>query len=151
MSSLIRSDDGITEPYSDLLAISLVLIGFLLFLLLVGGAYRSYASKTYAMEHCSDVNFLAQKFRVMLASEFQEDLLDAEKLDRYQADSVRLLSSWNRKLGIQITVNAGKSFWAFGDEPELWIIRSSASIPVTVRMNPAQSLEGTLKVTIWER
>ncbi len=151
MSSLVSSDDAITEPYSDLLAISLILTGFLLFLVLVGGAYATYASKTFAMEHCSDVNFLAQKLKGELAFSTREDLLDVEKLDCYQADAEELLDSWNHRFGIQITVTAGDRIWIIGDTPDLWVIRSSASLPVSVRVNPAQNVDGSLKVTLWER
>lgn len=141
-----KSDEAITEPYSDLLAISLALVGYLLFIILISSAYFSYASKAYAMEHYSELNFLAQKLKGMLACSDREDLLDAEKLASFQVSELL-----NREFDIQITITAEDKIWRIGEDPDFFKIKSSVSIPVTVRINPAQSIEGTLKLTLWQR
>jgi hypothetical protein len=147
MFLFIKSNEAITEPYSDLLAISLVLTGYLLFIVLISSAYSSHASKAYAMEHYSELNFLAQKFKTMLACSDREDLLDAEKLARYQIKQLQ----FNQQFEIQIIIYAEGRVWKIGEEPSPFAVRSSASIPVTVRINPAQSIKGSLKLTLWQR
>ncbi len=147
MFLFIKSDKAITEPYSDLLAISLVLTGYLLFIILIGCAYSSQASKAYTVEHYSELNFLAQKLKGMLACSDREDLLDAEKLASYQARELLEL----HPLSIQVIIAAEDRVWRIGEEPDFFTIRSSISIPVTVRINPAQSIKGTLKLTLWQR
>ncbi|MEM2924073.1 MAG: hypothetical protein QXJ68_00070 [Methanocellales archaeon] len=140
------SEEGVTEPYSDLLAISLVLTGYLIFIILISSAYSSHASKAYAMEHYSELNFLAQKLKGKLACSDREDLLDAEKLTNFKVSELL-----DREFELQITIIAEDRIWNIGEEPSFFTTRSSILIPATVRINPAQSVEGTLKLTIWRR
>jgi hypothetical protein len=147
MSSFTSDDRGVTEPYTDLPALGLIAVGILLFGYLLCSAYSVYAAKACYADLKEDLRTLAVALSgdPGIACEGSATVLDAHKLDNLSADN-----DWLRKYGrpgeaIAIEIIAGRNQWTSGT-----LNKATAGyvLPVTVRLNDARCLAGTLKVSV---
>ncbi len=86
-SSFIDDDRGVTEPYTDLPAVGLVVVGILLFGYLLCSAYSAYAAKASYADMKEDLRTLAVALSgdPGIACEGGTAVLDARKLDNISA------------------------------------------------------------------
>jgi hypothetical protein len=148
-SSFIDDDRGVTEPYTDLPAVGLVVVGILLFGYLLCSAYSAYAAKASYADMKEDLRTLAVALSgdPGIACEGGTAVLDARKLDNISAGG-----DWLRKYGrpgqiVSIEVAADKLRWASSP-----VDKATAGylLPVTVRLNDARCLSGTMTVSVSE-
>src|SRR5659263_35398 len=61
ISSFIKNEKGIIEPYSELPAMALAVIGFIVFIAVLTQAYTTYQEKSFIAGHFQDASNLAKK------------------------------------------------------------------------------------------
>jgi hypothetical protein len=61
LSSFINDERGIIEPYSELPAMALAVVGFIIFIAVLTQAYTTYEEKSFIAGHFQDASNLAKK------------------------------------------------------------------------------------------
>jgi hypothetical protein len=146
-SSFISDERGVTEPYTDLPALGLVVVGILLFSCLLCGAYSAYAAKACYADLKDDLRTMAVALTgdPTLACDGSAMVLDAHKLDNMSAGGDFLRKYGRPGDAVAIEIVAGNYHWtseAIGKASAAYVL------PVTVRLNDARCLAGTMKVSV---
>jgi hypothetical protein len=149
MSSFISDERAVTEPYTDLPAVGLVVVGVLLFGYLLCSAYTAYASKTCYADLKDDLRTMAISLSgdPGIACEGSATVLDAHKLANLSADDGLLRKYGRPGEAVAIEVAAGTLRWSSGPVDT---VTASYALPVSVRLNDARCVAGTLIVTLGE-
>lgn len=154
MSSLTR-DDAVLEPYADLPAMALAVIGFTVFMAIITQAYNAYSEKAYISSYYEDAVSLAEKLsKDSLLT--RNSMLDAEKLESLTIPEIKELTRKYGAYGFKLEVQAiagEHSYRKVIKDPDMFEPRLgvSASIPITLKLNEAQAAPGILAVKIWRR
>lgn len=138
-----------TEPYTDMPSLAIVAVGLILFGYLIFTAYGAYASSAYYASVKADLRVIAIAMAgdYTIALEGHPGVLVASKLD--VADKSALSKYGHAGIPIQAIVDAGEYSWQIGNTSHG---RSAGyRIPVTVALNDARCVPGTLTVISWER
>jgi hypothetical protein len=149
MSSFTSDDRGVTEPYTDLPAVGLVVVGVLLFGYLLCSAYSAYESKTCYADLKDDLRLMAIAISgdSGIACEGCAAVLDAHKLDNLSVNEDLLRKYGRPGEAVAIAVAAGTLCWS---STPLNRVTAGYVLPVSVRLNDARCLAGTLIVTLGE-
>ena len=140
--SFIRDERGVTEPFTDIPALGIVAVGLILFTFLMLSAYSSYASSAYYAGVRGDLRNIAHAAAADPMLTDSPYTFDARKLD----NASRSVDYGYR--AVQLAVDAPGHRWSWGRAS---VGRyASCSLPVSVRLNDARCVAGTLKVTMWE-
>jgi hypothetical protein len=147
--SFTSDDRGVTEPYTDLPSLAIVAVGLMLFGYLVLSAYTSYASSAYFAAEKGDLRSVAMAIESdpSLALAGRPGVLVAGKLD--DAGSGALSGYGHPGSALRATVEASGYRWQIGEASNG--VSASYRIPVTILLNDARCVPGTLTVTAWER
>ena len=150
---LFTSDErGIVEPNSDMVAMALSVIGFIIFVSLIAHSYQVYDEKTYIAQHYSDAASLAGLLRnePMLTAPDRPDLIDAARIESLTPGDIEgLKDRYGTRYGFSFKVEVPPMYSkVVGSAEELGV---SASVPVTIRLNEVDELPGSLTVKIWEK
>lgn len=149
---MFTSDErGIVEPNSDMVAMVLSVIGFIIFVSLIAHSYQVYDEKTYIAQHYDDAASLAGllKNEPILMTPDRLDMIDAAKiecLNLEETEKLKVMYGTRYDFSFKLEVPPTYSR-VVGTAEELGV---SASVPVTVRFNEVDELPGTLTVKIWE-
>ena len=144
MCSFIGDERGATEPYTDLPALGIVAVGLILFSFLLFSAYSSYASSAYYAGVRGDLRNMARTAACDPRICDSTGVLDARMLDNASRD----LNYAYPGSVVQVTVKAPEHDWQIG--PGSRGRSASYALPVSVKLNDARCLAGTLTVTMWE-
>ncbi|VVB86159.1 Uncharacterised protein [uncultured archaeon] len=139
-------------------AMALAVVGFIVFIAVMSQAYGTYQNKAFIAQNYQDASNLAEKLSrdSMLTGSVRPDVVDVARLEELGKDPEELMSKYdayynfifkvevdsNSRKYISIIKNPGVQESKYG---------VSSSIPVTVRLNDAQELPGTLTVKIWRK
>lgn len=150
-SSFSSDDRGVTGPYTDLPALGLVAIGTLLFAYLMFSAYASYEAKAYYADRKEDLRTLAVAIAAdpHIAWEGMSGMLDAQKLNNASCEPEAMADFGIPGENVYAMIEAGHLRWAVGKQ-ESGGRSASYRLPITVRLNDAGCLSGTLTVTATE-
>ncbi|HEY3274206.1 MAG TPA: hypothetical protein VGJ92_10615 [Methanocella sp.] len=138
-----------TEPYTDLPAVGMVVIGILLFGYVLCSAYSAYESKAAYADLKDDLRTMAVALSgdPGIAVEGSATVLDAHKLANLSTDD-DLSGKYGRPgEAVAIEVIAGVFRWSSNPVDR---VAASYVLPVTVRLNDARCLAGTLILTVGE-
>lgn len=142
--SFTGDEGGVTGPFTDLPALGLVAIGIIVFSYLMLSAYSSYASSAYYASVRGDLRSVAHAVAADPKLSCAPYTLEAHKLDNASNSEADYGYA-----AVQVTVEAPGYRWSWGRAS---IGRSaSCMLPVSVRLNDARCVKGTLKVSMWER
>lgn len=152
-SLLFTSDEqAVVEPNSDLIAMALAVIGFVIFISVMAHTYQVYQEKTFIAQHYDDAVSLAGLLRndPVLTAPDRPDLIDASRVESLGAGDIsKLKDRYGTRYDFSFKVEAPPNYSkVVGTSEDLGV---SASIPVTIRLNEAEEIPGTLTVKIWER
>ncbi len=144
--SFSSDDRGVTEPYTDLPALGLAVAGLLLFGYLLFSAYAAYADKAYYADVREDLRTMSIAIAgdPSLACDGRSFVLDARKLANASAGPDRLPGYGKPGESVAAEVVAGDYRWQIGAEGGR---SADYRLLVTVRLNDARCLPGTLTVT----
>lgn len=132
-----------TEPYTDLPALGIVAVGFILFAYLLLSAYSSYATSAYYGAVRGDLAHIAHAAAADPALTCTPYTFEARKLDNATA----LRADYGYR-AVRMTVEAPDLRWSWGRSAGGRA--ASCSLPVSVRLSDARCVSGTLRVTMWE-
>lgn len=144
MCSFTRDERGVTEPYTDLPALGIVAVGLIIFAYLILSAYTSYASSAYYASVKGDLRNVARTVAADPGLTYAPYTFDARKLD-----NASLSRADYGYRAVRMTVDAPGYHWAWGRAA--YGRSAGCALPVSVRLNDARCIAGTLKVTMWER
>jgi hypothetical protein len=149
--SFSSDERGVTEPYTDLPALGLVAIGMLLFAYMVFSAYSSFEANAYYADRKDDLRTMTLAIAAdpSVACEDMSCVLEAQKLDNMSARADIFLDYGNPGEKVTARVEGDIFAWAAGVK-ESNIRSASYRLPVTVRLNDARCVPGTLTVTASE-
>ena len=155
MFSFFHNEKGSIEPYTELPAMALAVIGFVVFIAVVTQAYTTYQEKSFISGHYQDAANLARKLGSDSAlTGGRPGVIDSGRLETLNTAEIfqRYGSYYN--FMFKIDSNSEKRTYSvvfknhdFGESK----IGVSASIPTTVRFNDVEEQPGTLTVKIWRR
>jgi len=153
VSPLFTKDErGVVEPNSDLVAMALAVIGFVIFISVMAHTYQIYQEKTFIAQHYDDAVSMAGLLRndPLLTVSRRSELIDASRIESMDAEDINELKSkyaagYNFSFKIEVPPTYSK---VVGASEEMGV---SASIPVTIRLNEVEEMPGTLTVKIWEK
>ena len=147
-----RDERGVVEPNSDLVAMALAVIGFVIFISVMAHTYQVYQEKTFIAQHYDDAVSLAELLRndPLLTVPRCPELIDASRIESLGEGDIRELrdryaTHYNFSFKVEVPPTYSK---VVGTSKELGV---SASIPVTTRLNDVEEMPGTLTVKIWEK
>jgi hypothetical protein len=145
----MRDDRGVTEPYTDLPALALVAAGILLFGYLLCSAYSGYAAKASYVDLKDDLRTMAIAMAAdpAITCDGSAAVLDAGKLDSLPAGDDFVVKYGRPGEGVAIEIVADHLAWRSGSSGK---ITAGYLLPVTVRLNDARCLPGTLTVSLTE-
>jgi len=147
-----KDERGVVEPNSDMVAMVLAVIGFVVFISVMAHAYEIYHEKTLIVQQYDDAVSLAGLLGndPMLTDPDRPELIDASRVESLDAGDINELKGkyaarYNFSFKIEVPPTYSK---VVGTSEELGI---SASIPVTIKLNEVEEMPGTLTVKIWEK
>ena len=156
MSSFISDETGVIEPYSDLPAMALASVGFIVFVALMAQAYTTYEEKAFIAGHYQDAMNLAEKLGKdsSLTVSSRPDMMDAARIEALDPGELMRKYGAFYNFMFMIEVNSdGRSYLKVIKTPGVKDpgIGVSASIPICVKFNDVQELPGSLTVKIWRK
>ncbi|MFZ3383790.1 MAG: hypothetical protein WA144_07695 [Candidatus Methanoperedens sp.] len=153
MSSFINDEKGLIEPYTELPAMALAVVGFIVFIALLTQAYSTYQEKSFIAGHYQDAANLARKLgRDSSLTGGHPGVIDSGKLEKL--DTAELFRQYGSYYNFMFKIDSNSEYRSYniiiknpdyGDSK----IGVSASIPITVRFNDVEEQPGTLTVKIW--
>jgi hypothetical protein len=146
MCSFIRDELGATEPYTDLPALGIVAVGLIIFSFLLFSAYSSYASSAYYAAVKGDLRNMARAAACDPKISDGAGMLDVHKLDNASIDG---FDCGYPGSAVQVTVEAPGYRWRMGQGAHG--MSASSMLPVSIKLNDARCIPGTLTITMWER
>ena len=160
ISLFINDERGLLEPQNDLFATALLVIGFVVFAAIMSKAYLTYDENSFALENYEEVSRIAQAIasdELLLTTNSR--LISASVLDRINTpasdETMRdmLFSgfSGNFEFSVDIVSDDGKHQWTIEQTSTANGDVISASVPVVIELNPAESIAGTLTVKMKKR
>ena len=149
MCSFIRDERGVTEPYTDLPALGIVAVGLIIFCYLMLSAYSAYASSAYYAAVKGDLGSMARSMACdSMFTDGRPGMLDARKLDNASKND-GIFSYGYPGSSVLATVECTGHKWELGSRSAGK--SASSRVPITVVLNDARCIPGTLTVTMWER
>jgi len=154
-ASFINNDKGLIEPYAELPAMALAVVGFIVFITVLSQAYTTYQEKSFIAGHYQDAANLAQKLgRDSSLTGGRPGAIDSGRLETLDTAGIfkQYGSFYNFMFKID-SVSENRVYNIAIKNPEFGEskIGVSASIPVTVRFNDVEEQPGTLTVKIWSK
>ena len=157
MSSFINDEKGVIEPYSELPAMALAVVGFIVFIAVLTQAYVAYQDKSFIVGHYQDAVNLAEKLGKESSLEgSRPGIIDSAKLEKLKNDPAEIFRKYGSYYNFMLKVESNSENRAYSiviKNPEFndSKIGVSASIPVTVRLNDVEEQPGTLTIKIWSK
>ena len=155
MSSFIKDEKGIVEPYTELPAMALAVVGFIVFIAVLTQAYTTYQEKSFIAGHYQDAANLAQKLgRDSALTNGRPGVIDSGELEKM--DPAEIFRQYGSYYNFMFKIDSNSENRAYNiiiKNPDLRESKTgvSASIPVTVRFNDVEEQPGTLTVKIWRK
>ncbi len=147
-----KDERAVVEPNSDMVAMVLAVIGFVIFISVMAHTYQIYHEKTLIAQQYGDAMSLAELLGndPLLTVPRCPELIDASGVESLDAGDINELrgkyaARYNFSFKIEVPPTYSK---VVGTSEELGV---SASIPVTIRLNDVEEMPGTLTVKIWEK
>ncbi|MFA5101614.1 MAG: hypothetical protein WC525_00520 [Candidatus Thermoplasmatota archaeon] len=148
----LKNEDAVSEEFTVLPALSIVMIGFALFVVLLAQTYIAYTDHISRLQNYHTANGLLQKLTnpdcyfvrdggLIDVSILQKDNTSLQKLgEQYRQSGVLFLFqlAWN---------DQSQNFPDI--EPAANVSRIAVSKPVGVYLNEAQTLPGAFTIIVW--
>jgi len=147
-----KDERAIVEPNSDMVAMVLAVIGFVIFIAVIAQTYQIYQEKTLIAQQYGDALSLAELLGndPLLTVPRCPELIDASRVESLDVGGINELrgkyaARYNFSFKIEVPPTYSK---VVGTSEELGM---SASVPVTIKLNEVEEMPGTLTVKIWEK
>jgi len=155
MYSLVKDEKGVIEPYTELPAMALAVVGFIVFFAILTQAYTTYEEKSFLAGHYEDAANLARKLGGDSAlTDGHTGIIDSQKLEKLDHEEIfRKYGSYYDFMFKVDSISENRAYNLVIRDPGHVesVIGISASIPVTVRINDVEKQPGILTVKIWRK
>lgn len=155
MYSLVKDERGVIEPYTELPAMALAVVGFIVFFAILTQAYTTYEEKSFLAGHYQDAANLARKLGGDSAlTGGRPGIIDSQRLEKLDPEEIfHEYGSYYDFMFKVDSISENKAYNILIRDPDNVEsgIGISASIPVTVRFNDVEEQPGTLTVKIWRK
>lgn len=162
--SILGDEKGVLEPHSDLIAVALAVIGFVVLAALLSRAYTGYEDRSFALENYESASLLAGTMAETPALRAENPgSISASALDRLSAtegsdERKEFFSSFSGTYPFLVEVRTEDGKWKWLIEPEIvesgYLMRKqekvAASVPVVIELSSAETVPGTLTVVLYE-
>lgn len=159
MLSFIRDERGISEEFTSLPALAVVMIGFSLLFIMIAGLYHSYNEEIKSVDEYQTASFILKRITMCDGSLAKEGIMmdggfinfkNFEKIDEKILNRIRKesgITSKNFALKLEIKEKGFENSLIRGDLPDEY---TSVSEYVTVYLNDVKKVPGILSVMVWE-
>jgi hypothetical protein len=156
--SFILDETAVSEEFTSLPALSVVMIGFTLFFVLLANVYASYGLRVESLEKYQTADFIATKLTNPDCFFIKEGgLVDLPELRSYgNDDKLNSMRQEYKASNVNFTVRVS---WQDGNEiksedfpenlPDYIGDRVAVSRDVSVYLNEAQTSPGKLTIILW--
>jgi len=161
--SLVGDKRGVSEEFTSLPALTVVLIGFALFFALIAGVYYSYNERVESVDKYESANFVLEKLTMTDGALADAGviraggIIDKAKFDNMGSLAENEIIKESGVVGVKFGLKLEYIDPASGYEKTLeWQNIPSggnivvASKQVAVYLNEAQTVPGVLSVMVWE-
>lgn len=157
MYSFISDERGVIEPYTELPAMALAVVGFIVFIAVLTQAYGMYQEKSFIADHYQDAANLAEKLGNDIAlTGGRSGIVDSVKLEELKNEPGEIFEKYSSYYDFLFKIESNSEYRQYSivikspglKEPKLGV---SASIPITVKLNDVVEQPGTITVKIWEK
>jgi len=152
--SLIRNEKAISEEFTSLPALSVVMIGFTLFFVLIANVYSSYAMRVDSLDKYKTADFISTKITNPDCYFIKEGgLIDLPRL--HSIESNILLQSMKNKykssgFDFVLRISWDKNSEDFPENlPSNINDRVAVTKDVGIYLNEAQTVPGKLTIILW--
>lgn len=161
---MLKDEQGVLEPQSDILSTALAVIGFVVFAALLSQAYLGYEDRSFALENYESASLLADTLAAAPALRQESpNMLSADSLDKLsgpegvkEREKLFAAFSGNYLFLIEIRTEEELCQWRIEPvnvEPDSFAEgreKVAASVPVVIELNPVESVPGTLTVVLYK-
>jgi hypothetical protein len=157
MSSFINDEKGIIEPYSELPAMALAVVGFIVFMAVLTQVSTTYQEKSFIAGHFQDASNLAGKLgKDSSLIGTRPGIIDSGKLGSLKNDPDEIIKKYGSYYNFMFKVESNSGERAYSiviKKPKSGEQKAgvSASIPVSIGLNDVEEIPGTLTVRLWSK
>ena len=155
---ILKDDAAISEEFTTLPALSVVMIGFALFIVLISYTYGAYSTRIDSLEKYQTADFIATKlttpdcFFMLEAGVVNLPLLD-DSDPTVSDDKLNAMRQKYESSGINFSINinweGNSKYFPEDDLPTKVGDRVAVSRTVSVYLNEAQTKPGKLTIITW--
>jgi len=152
LKNFLKYENAVSEEFTSLPALSIVMIGFTLFILLISNTYMAYEQRIDSLEKYQTGYFIATKLTNPDCYFIKEGGIVDLALLRSDRDTLNLLRDKYKTSGVNFIVRIS---WDVGSEdfPEELPVdvgdRIAVSKNVGIYLNEAQTIPGKLTIIMW--
>jgi hypothetical protein len=150
----VRNDAAVSEEFTSLPALSVVIIGFSLFILLLTQTYLTYEERMEQIQEYQIVDSLASKLTSLECPFIRGGgLLDLSALTHDTTPLFRLMDQWRESGWVfLLRIHWNNITMDFpGTDNMTTSHRVAVTRPVGVFLNDAQTIPGALTIILWRR
>lgn len=158
--SIIKNNQAISEEFTSLPALSVIMIGFAIFILLIANTYSAYNQRTENLEKYQNANQIATKITNPDCFFIKEGrIIDLPALDddikKSDSEFEKIRSDYQSKgINFVIKINYGpitKNYPTNADDIlDSVAIRTAVTKHLAVFLNEAHTKAGSLTIITWE-
>lgn len=154
----IKNQDAISEEFTTLPALTIVIIGFTLFILLISNVYSTYNNRVNSLDKYQIASFISSKvtnpdcYFMMEGGVVNLPLLDSadpSNSDEKLQDMREELKASGVNFSIQVSWDGKEKYFPEDDLKSGIGEKVAVSKTVSVFLNEAQTMPGKLTVIIW--
>ncbi len=145
------------EPYTELPAMTLAVVGFIVFTAVLTQAYSVYEEKTFIAHYYEDAAKLADRLgKDVLLTSSRPGIIDSGKLEYLRNNPEEIYQKYGSNYNFILKVDSISESRRYtvvikGQNASESRIGVSASVPVIVKFNDAEEEPGTITVKIWSK
>jgi len=157
-TNFIKNEKAISEEFTSLPALTVVIIGFTLFILIITNTYNAYNIRIESIDKYQTASFIASKltspdcYFMMEGGIVDLPLLDSSE-PKESGDKLNQMRNKIKASGvnfsIEISYNNQKKYFPEDNLPSYINERVAVSKTVSVYLNEAQTKPGKLTVITW--
>jgi len=151
--SFLKDDQAISEEFTSLPSLSLIMIGVLLFFLLVSTAYDSHDHQTSQLSHIDIATYVLTQTldpeQIYMLDAHRVDIQTLQSLDAtsHLQDIQKSLSSSGLNFTLSV-VWKDTTQWILSEPPGFR--QTAVSKQIGIAINPLETIPGTVTVILWE-
>jgi hypothetical protein len=148
----LRNEEAVSEEFTVLPALSVVMIGFGLFVILMAQTYTTYADRIGRLEIYQTADRLLQKLTNPDCFFIRESGLVDLQLLRNDTNSLPQFFDYYTKMGpcFLLQLRWSDQFWEYPNVHGISPLSSTAvSKEIGIYLNEAQTIPGTITIVLW--